>query len=75
MKRLLGSPEVHAVYDAKLATTSYDASSYEIGVVRLQKDADGNRRSVAYVSRTLTSAEKNFVQSLLLLGHSHPHGR
>ncbi len=51
------------MYDASsLATISCDASSFGIGVVLLQKDEDGNQRPVAYVSRTLTCAEKNFAQ-------------
>lgn len=63
LKRLLGSPEVLAVYDVRRPTTiSCDASSYGIGAVMLQEDADGNQRPVAYVSRTLTNAEKNFAQ-------------
>lgn len=63
LKKLLESPEVLATYDIRRPTTiSCDASSYGIGAVLLQKDANGNQRPVAYVSRTLTSAEKNFAQ-------------
>jgi len=63
LKELLESPEVLAVYDVRRPTTiSGDASFYGIGAVLLQKDEDGNQRPVAYVSRTLTSSEKNFAQ-------------
>ena len=60
--KLVDAP-VLAHYDAtkklKLAT---DASSYGIGAVISHTYDDGSERLIAYVSRTLSNAEKNYAQ-------------
>ena len=39
-----------------------DSSPFGVGAVLSQYDADGTERPVAFVSRTLSTAEKNFAQ-------------
>jgi len=60
---MLASAPVLAHYDPtkrlKLAT---DVSAYGIGVVISHTYDDGSERAIAYASRTLSSAEKHYVQ-------------
>ena len=52
-----------ALFDPNLETTvSADASSYGLGAVLLQKQANGERRPVAYVSRSMTPTESRYAQ-------------
>ena len=52
-----------ALYDPNLETTiSADASSYSLGVVLLQTQANGERRPVAYVSRSMTPTKSRYAQ-------------
>ena len=52
-----------ALFDPNLETTvSADASSYGLGAVLLQKQANGERRPVAYVSRSMTLTESRYAQ-------------
>ena len=52
-----------ALYDPNLETTvSADASSYSLGVILLQTQANGERRPVAYVSRSMTPTESRYAQ-------------
>ena len=51
------------LFDPNLETTvSADASSYGLGAVLLQKQANGERRPVAYVSRSMTLTESRYAQ-------------
>ena len=52
-----------ALFDPNLETTvSADASSYGLGALLLQKQANGERRPVAYVSRSMTPTESRYAQ-------------
>ncbi|XP_037520549.1 uncharacterized protein LOC119397183 [Rhipicephalus sanguineus] len=63
IKEAITSRPVLALYDPrKRLIVSSDASSYGLGAVLFQKDPHGNRRPVAYASKTLTSAEAGYSQ-------------
>ena len=52
-----------ALYDPNLETTvSADASSYSLGVILLQTQANGERQPVAYVPRSMTPTESRYAQ-------------
>ena len=51
------------LFDPNLETTvSADASSYGLGAVLLQMQPNGERRAVAYVSRSMTPTETRYAQ-------------
>ena len=59
---LTKSPNL-ALFDPNLETTvSADASSYGLGAVLLQTQPNGERRAVAYVSRSMTPTETRYAQ-------------
>ena len=63
VKDALTKSPVLALFDANLETTvSADASSYGLGAVLLQKQADGERRPVAYLSRSMTPTKSRYAQ-------------
>lgn len=64
IKKLLSSTETLAYYDpSKPLIVTCDASPYGVGGVLSQLGADGRcERPIAYASRTLTDAEKNYSQ-------------
>ena len=52
-----------ALFDPNLETTvSADASSYGLGAVLLQTQANGERRPVTYVSSSMTPTESRYAQ-------------
>ena len=62
-KKLLASAPVLAHYNPSLQIRlAGDASAYGIGAVISHVFDDGTERPVAYASRTLTSAERNYSQ-------------
>ncbi len=63
VKAAITTPTVLAYYDQTRPTiVSSDASSYGIGAVLMQEDNQGQRRPVAYISRTMTSSERRYAQ-------------
>lgn len=62
-KRLLGSAEVLMHYDPKLPVrVECDASPYGVGAVLSHQLPNGVERPVAYASRTMNDAERNYAQ-------------
>ena len=63
VKEALTRSPILALFDPNLETTvSADASSYGLGAVLLQRQANGERRAVAYVSRSMTPTETRYAQ-------------
>ena len=62
-KRIMCSAQVLAHYDATSKhIIACDALPYGIQAVLLQVQQDGQERPVAYASRTLSKAERNYAQ-------------
>ena len=63
LKESLISTEVLALYDPNLDTmVTADASAYGLGAVLRQKQANGDLRPVAYISRALNPTEIKYAQ-------------
>lgn len=63
LKLALSSPQVLAQYSPTAETrVAADASSYGIGAVLTQKQADEKWRPIIYISRSLTETEKRYAQ-------------
>ncbi|XP_014673472.1 PREDICTED: uncharacterized protein K02A2.6-like [Priapulus caudatus] len=63
VKKELSSDKVLAHYDPKLKLSlASDASPYGVGAVLSQTSTDGTERPVAFASRSLTTAERNYAQ-------------
>ncbi|XP_037515258.1 uncharacterized protein K02A2.6-like [Rhipicephalus sanguineus] len=64
LKKLLCSDHCVARYNTTHKTTiSADASSYVLAAVLLQEQPSGERRAIAFASRSLTSTERRYVQT------------
>ena len=62
-KQALVSSSALTHYDAtKPLQLACDASPFGVGAVSSQYDADGTERPVAFASRSLSTAEKNYAQ-------------
>ncbi|PIK47183.1 hypothetical protein BSL78_15953 [Apostichopus japonicus] len=63
VKTVLTGDKVLIHYDpTKTLVLSVDASPYGLGAIISHKLSDGTERPIAYASRTLSSAEKNYAQ-------------
>ena len=63
VKRLLTSDKVLVHYDpTKELVLACVASPYGVGAVLLHSDRDGKDRPIAYASRSLLTAERNYAQ-------------
>ncbi|VDI07885.1 Hypothetical predicted protein [Mytilus galloprovincialis] len=63
ISQLLSSTKVLAHYDPNInVELAVDASPYGLGCVISHKYENGEERPIAYASRTLTSAERNYSQ-------------
>ena len=62
VKEKLASPEILAHYNPNRQTViAADASSTGLGAVLLQKQDNGQRRPICYISRYLSEAERNYA--------------
>ena len=62
-KKLLTSTDLLVHYDDNKDTVlACDASPYGIGAVISHREGDGTERPIAYASRTLSGAERNYSQ-------------
>ena len=62
-KEQLNSPKVLVHFDpSKAVTVACDASPYGVGTVLSHIMEDGSERPIAFISRTLAPAEKNYSQ-------------
>ena len=80
VKQKLSSAEVLVHYDPSLPVSlACDASSYGVGAVVSHICPDGTERPIAYGSRSLSSAERNYSQLALVFGvkrfHQYLYGR
>jgi hypothetical protein len=63
IKQMLVGAEVLIHFDAKKPLVlGVDASPYGLGAVLSHRLADGSERPIAYASRTLSAAERNYAQ-------------
>jgi hypothetical protein len=63
IKRLIASTPVLAHYDPSLPTiVSADSSSFGLGTVLLQRQADNTWRPVTFASRSLSEVERRYAQ-------------
>ncbi|XP_048007003.1 uncharacterized protein K02A2.6-like isoform X1 [Leguminivora glycinivorella] len=63
VKSMLSSAEVLAHYDPGLdVVVTSDASPFAVGAILAHRYADGSERPLAYASRALTAAERNYSQ-------------
>jgi len=74
LKAAISSAPVLRIFDPDLpSTVETDASGFAVGAVLFQTDADGFARPVAFTSRKLNSAERNYPtheQELLAVVHA-----
>ena len=74
LKQAICSAPVLRIFDPDLITfVDTDASGFAIGAVLLQKDQQGNAHPIAFTSRKLQSAERNYPtheQELLAVIHA-----
>lgn len=62
LKDLVTNSPVLAIFDPKKPTTvSSDSSSYGLGACLFQKQENGEKRPVAYISRTLSETERRYA--------------
>ena len=63
VKEALTQSPILALFNmANETTVSADASAYRLGAVLLQKQASGENRAVAYISRAMSPTEQRYVQ-------------
>ena len=62
-KELLSNIPVLVLHDRNVKTAvSADAYSYELGAVLLQEQANGDIKSISYISRSLSPTEERYAQ-------------